>query len=379
MKLNRFQQSSFSLESIIYSNYIRYDRLKQLVLHEFQNTPYANCNKVNIFIDVYSIVKRLRDISDLEITKDQKYLLASGIVNMAAHYRAYFQSRHNTSSNIFVIYSDNDNKYLRSINPEYDGFMNDKHLLSKYRKYIDSNLKVLDDISFYIPNFQFKRYENAPTCAAMYDIMKYNSMIDNITPNIVITRDTINYQLVNFPDNYTVIFRPKRDVNGFDSSYSINKFNLMESYVELRANKDTKIEDIAKRKELARLLNPELFTILLSLTSVPERNYKFLLNINSALQVLYKIIIQMGLVRNAYSFFPMDVFEIINNNINSTRFNPTFAESRFRTLDMIFQYAVLESMKIELYKPNEYLHNPDIIKKINDKFFSEYPLDLNVL
>ena len=120
MKLNRFQQSSFSLESIIYSNYIRYDRLKQLVLHEFQNTPYANCNKVNIFIDVYSIVKRLRDISDLEITKDQKYLLASGIVNMAAHYRAYFQSRHNTSSNIFVIYSDNDNKYLRSFNTEYD-------------------------------------------------------------------------------------------------------------------------------------------------------------------------------------------------------------------------------------------------------------------
>lgn len=116
---NRYYVPKFHLDSLIYSHYIKYDHLINVILNEFRNTPEANCTHINLFIDVYSIIKTFYRRSDFIINKEQKYALASGIINMAAHYREYFRSRHNTKTDIFIISSFNDNRFTRETCSEY--------------------------------------------------------------------------------------------------------------------------------------------------------------------------------------------------------------------------------------------------------------------
>ena len=83
---NRFYVPKFHLDSLIYSHYIRYDHLKEIILNEFSNTPEADCTHISLFIDIYSIIKPFYKRQDFAVDDKERYDLASGIINMAAHY-----------------------------------------------------------------------------------------------------------------------------------------------------------------------------------------------------------------------------------------------------------------------------------------------------
>lgn len=382
---NRFKRYYPTIDNRIYSNYIKYDRLKHLVLHEFANTPYANCNHVNIFIDIFEI---LRGIRYEEIINSNKYALAAGIINMIAHYREYFRSRHNTTSYVYILSGFNDNKYLRLINPAYNSFHSNDDASQEKMDYIQMNIDILNMIIPYIPNTYFKHYEHSPICAGIADIMNYNSTILNDkSPNIIITRDVINFQLVDIGDTHTVIIRPKKSVVGNmnvsseDASFSINKNSLLSTLVFLRVQKTEEINRDTLNERMRKISNidPGLYSLFLSMTRIPERRYGTMLSMPTAINILDKILVKDKLEYNGYTMNPMNILKLIEDNYNYKNFNSIEIESRFRTVDARYLLNQLHSIGLENYKFTKDLYNPDLLKQLNEKFFTENPLDLNVL
>ena len=382
---NRFKRYYPTIDNRIFSNYIRYDRLKDLILHEFANTEYANCNHVNIFIDIFDI---LRGIKYEEIENSNEYALASGIINMIAHYREYFRSRHATTTYVYIISSLNDNPSLRTQIHYYHSFHPNDDMSDEKMQYISKNIKVLESIVPYIPNAYFKHYTSSTTCAAIADIIDYNiKQRNDKSPNIIITRDIINFQLVNLFETPNIILRPKKSTVGnvnkssVDMSFSINKQNLMSTLVYLRVNNAEELDQqrLKNRLDKVSAINPGLYSLFLAMTKVPERGYPSIMNIPSAINILYNILVEERLELNAYTTYPLNLLNLVAERSSNYKFNSTEIENRFRAIDSYYLLNNLRLTKVEEYRFVKDLYNPSLLKELNEKFFSEIPLDLNAL
>lgn len=380
---NRFYVPKFQLESLIYTNYIKYDRMRDMIINEFQNSPEADCTVINFFIDVYSLIKVLYRREDFIIEEGQEYTLAAGIINMAAHYRNYFRTRHNTTTNIYIVSSFNNNRYMTAMNPEYKSAIDFN--CKAQTDYIINNIKVLEVIVPYLPNIYFKHYDNAVTAAAIMDIMNYNqTCLNNMNPNLILSKDLVVYQLANNKKSKTIIIRPKKKYTqtyeGYesqDASYIINKNNLMEVYVRESMPK-TGEEVLRIRIETVSQVHPELFSVLLAIAKVPDYGYPSELKVPAAIKTLYQMVVKDKMVLNGYNHDIRELMTTLQSYITK-QLDIENLVNRFKTLDVIYLYNMIVSINIELYTHIEDLYNPNMVKKINEKFFKEYPLDLNVL
>ena len=79
--------NSIPLDVLLYSNYIKYDKLKELTSFQFAN---SNENTLNIYIDMYTILRPLYKRNLIQNSS----IFASMILNLAAHMRAYYWTRH---------------------------------------------------------------------------------------------------------------------------------------------------------------------------------------------------------------------------------------------------------------------------------------------
>lgn len=380
---SRFAMPQFNINSMIYSNYIKYERLLKLIIDEFRGTQDENCVDINLFIDLYSIIKNAYHRGDFEIHNDDTNALASGVINMAAHYRSFFNSRLGVNTKIFIVSSFNNYKYLTAMNPKYKSRV---ELEGIKIDYFLKNISILSTLSPYLPNIYFKHYDYATSAAAIRDIMGFNVTHGNKNPNIIVTKDILNYQLVNFKPARTLILRPKKTVdenyNAMDVSYLINKNNLMTVMIWEKCRKGKHDPTTMKeRYQKISAINPELFSVVLSIIGCNEYNYKYVLQIPSTINILYKIFIEDQLLLNQYNYNPLEVFRLVSNNAKTkNNINIVELESRFRTMDTIYLYDQMQAINMELMtKIPEDLYAPELVKKINEKFFKENPLDLNVL
>ena len=138
--------TKINMESLLLSHYIKYDKLLELC-----NISLANIksNTVDIYIDLYDILKKIYT-TDIKINK--RFIIVSSIINLAAHYRGYFWSRHRLYTRIFLVYGDNISNNQKQFIPTFgnDQFRNTKDydknniLIFRPKKYNGQ------DISYYI-------------------------------------------------------------------------------------------------------------------------------------------------------------------------------------------------------------------------------------
>ncbi|MDD3122010.1 MAG: hypothetical protein PHC62_00675 [Candidatus Izemoplasmatales bacterium] len=380
---NKYYIPKFNIESLIYSNYIKYDQLKDWIIMKFKDSPEANCTHINFFIDVYSMIRGFYRRQDFHINDGQEYTLASGIINMAAHYREYFRSRHNTKADIYIVSSFNMNKYLTSIHPSYRSVVTANDEITDY---IAENMKVLDSLVPYLPGMYFKHYDHNITGAAILDIIRYNESHGNKDPNIILSKDFVVSQIVCNPISRTMVLRPyknyKKTYEGTESvdlSYLVEHGDLMVRY-GVDCMKGTKVSEeiIEKRLDKINALSPELLSVLMAITKSSEYGYGSELLFPAAINILYKLIVEDKLALNQYNTNINDLMTLISMN-TTKQVDPHELIKRFRTLDLMYQYNNMVSMNLERYQFVDDLYNPDMVKMINEKFFKECPLDLNVL
>lgn len=346
-----------SLEQLINTNYVKYSRMTEIINEVYVN---SDATTINVYIDMYSILKPLYSSMEYEI-KDYSALTA-GIINMCAHYREFFRTRYNTESKYFIVYSKNCNYINNQFYLDYNSKMVSKYNSNKKADdMILNNIELLSILCPYLPEIYFipSTFE---TGVVIYDLICRNELLDN-SPHMIITKDIYNYQLVPSRNNITIV-RPKK-YNGNDISYYLTNSNLLNTYIEER-----------KVKTNPKFLDPGLLSLIMTLSSVSDRNIKSLFNITTSINLLSNAV-QNYRIPNGYN---SDI-ELVWNAIYSNKFKIGYTtfEHRFKTIDIISQHMIFinspESKKIQLSD----LFDPENVKAINNKYFKTTPLDLNRL
>ena len=153
-----------NLESLLLSYYIKYDKLLELNNEAFAN---VQSDRIDIYIDIYDMLK---PIYTRDVYANKSFVIVSSIINLAAHLRAYYWTRHRMTSRIFLVYGDCSSISHKQFLPmfgddEFRGTLN----YAKNEEFIKSQLELVKILAayiydvYYIPrkcNFSIFTYDN---------------------------------------------------------------------------------------------------------------------------------------------------------------------------------------------------------------------------
>lgn len=345
-----------NLESLLLSYYIKYSRLQEMC-----NASLADIesNTIDIYIDLYDLIK---PVYTKDVFANKKFVLVSHIINLIAHYRRYFLTRHHLWARIFLVYGDQTTMSHRQYYPSFGDYSYRTTLnFNKTYEFINSQLELVKILCGYINDAYYIRKSSTFAMFAFNNIMKFYT-----TPSIVISKDKYNYQIPAMLNN-AVIFRPKK-YNGEDTSYFINANTLYQAMFN-KVKRDKTINYLNS-------INPKLLSVLLTLTGLPEYNIDRVFNITTAINKVYNAV-SNNTILNGYN---SDIVRIYNSlSIDDTINYQTF-ENRFNAIDITVQHRLYttsaESLDFTWYIN---LDDPKTLKDINNKYFIDNPLDLNSL
>ena len=353
-----------SIADILYGSYIRYDRLFEMTKYAFYGK--TDSNDVNIFIDLYSIYKGIFT-RGANITINDSYVIASLSINLAIHLRAYFETRHNVHSKVYLIYGGSRPIHIMTSDlPEYNAaniLMEDSN--QYIRQLIADNMEVLDIMTPYLHDiFSVVDYENEFSVIV-------SSIIDSAEkyPNIICTKDPLAYQLVAFKPR-TFIYRPKKKGN-IDASWVVTKSTLYNAY---------RYAELGLTKQFDTKLDVKMFSIYQAISGVKSRSIKSIKNGNATIGILEDAI-DRNIFFNGYNAS----LTMMNPDISPLQFiaNSSLPVDevikRFRSIDLPFQTSLYQSNPSSIRASERLinLYNPQEVRNINDRYFTMYPLDLN--
>lgn len=354
-----------NVADILYGSYIRYDRLFEMTKFAFYGK--TDSENVNIYIDVYSILKSLY-ARGTNIKINDSYAIASCIINLAIHLRAYFDTRHRVSSKIFIIYGGARPTNTISQYPPYNMKNIQMEESNQYLKQlIIDNLEVIKILCPYLYDiYAIIDYENEFSVIA-------SAIIDSEsekgrTPNIIYSKDPLAYQLVAFKPR-TFLYRPKKKSN-MDCSWVVTKSTLYSSY---------RYGELGLTKQFETSLDVKMFSIYQAIAGVKSRNIPSNKNGNTAVKLLESAV-QSNVFSNGYN-----ANGIMRDNIAFIQFcdnvNINYLDliARFISIDLLHQTMIYKSTPsfIGAAAGIINLYNPQEVRNINDKYFQVYPLDLN--
>lgn len=360
-------------EQILYGYYIKYHKLKELTLTEFQNTPNANAEKVNIYIDLYDMLYSLYT-NKVDI-KDSVSISAS-IINLVAHLRGYFRRTHRVETKIYLVYgATNSNIQDKLIFGGYNRkgmeVISNNPAINKSISEVFGQLEILCK---YIQEVYFIRANEFETAVIIFDRVLKEEANDSSIPNIIITKSLYAYQIPAYTIN-TRIYRPFKS-KGEDNSFIVNKNNCIYRYFFDRGSNAALTEEL---DNIIKKINPELVSFLMTLAGIRTRGVRPILNITSSFRELEKMI-DNHLIINGYN-------SMIDYPINVYRMNPALIEdkaeiiSRYKGIDLRLQHmAFIQSVYYQTIDQSIIdLIDDEGFKFIAGKYFTNNPLDLNNL
>lgn len=351
------------LEQIINSNLIRYsyddDKLSKLIYEAFKGSSATN---INLYIDLYSIFKSI--YSNACVITD--YIkITECILKMRHHYIEFFRKRLGVECKVYFVYSNTNN--IPYINCQYVQNYNKKNLkeFNQYPeidKMIKMNVELLNLTMPYIRDSYFIP-TSFETGVCIYDLISRNAVQRPNVPNIVLTKDVYNWQLVNCQGPKTIILRPKKtsDVNKnrVDESFYIDKYNLYDKFL-----KERKVKTTINYGEMMS----ELLSLLMTLSSVIERSIKMMCNITTSVSIIRQAISNHGII-NGYNSNP----DLIWNGIDNirTRSDEISFINRFKAIDIPYQHSVFMNTSECQMIPNYLIDKDDVqgLKEINKRYF----------
>lgn len=360
--MNMEENNRSAIADILYGSYIRYDRLYSMTEFAFYGKKIDS--NVNIFIDIYSILRSLYK-RGLNFDILESCVIASCFINMAIHLRGYFESRHRTPTRIYLIY----------------GGARPIETMCRYPGYNSKNI-LMEDSNAYLQNLIKDNMEIISIlCPYLYDIFYVidwdkefstiaGSIIDSnntAEPNIIYSKDPMSYQLVAF-EPYTFLYRPKKRFSE-ETSFVVTKSTLYNAY---------RYGELGITKKVDTFLHPGLFSMYLAIAGVKTRSLNSIRNANTTIKILEQA------VNN----------QILINGYNSSwhfqnPFEKIFENSKVDISDVCNRVDILDfPTNKELYKltpiyieminsVHQNLYDPQEVRNINDKYFQKYPLDLN--
>lgn len=347
-----------SLEALVMSNCVRYERLAENIMTAFAG---SEATTLNIYVDIYSIIRSLyskKHITDISHYND----LTSCIINLCAHYREYFRKYLKVSTNIFLIASYNccemNRKLVNGYNKNIGISMNSNRGMTEFINY---NSDLLGTLCPYLPDIHFIKTEYEAS-VVMHHIIEMEKLKGNDNPNLIISKDPYALQLVSLRGN-TAYLRPRK-YHGDDTSFIVGPLDNPD-----KINTFWRVfADMNGWRYDEIFVHPANISNVMALTAVPDREIKMVFNVKKAKQLIESTGVIIPTMQTIYD----------NSNI-SGKVALEILNARYRAIDIPIQHAVFaDTVESKMIKIDN-LSDPDAVKHINNKYFSENPLDLERL
>lgn len=354
----------FPIENKIYSSFVKMNRLQQLVFDTFSNTSIASATELNIFIDLYSVLKPIFSETFNTVITDYT-AITSGLVNMCSHYRAFFRTL-SVNTKFYLISSFNTCDINRKFVANYNDKFYRKSQIKLFNEMTNNNLDLLELLCPYLPDiFLIKSSRNYESAVIIGNLIE---TINDGNPNLIISRDLYPVQLC-YKYPYTSYLFPVKSRYG-DGSTMLpisEKFNFREEFWN---NVEKKINCTSTKPDI-HLLSPVNFPLFSALCKFPDRDMTGILSTKDAVKIIDKIV---GTEDIKISIEQLYTDPEINSSIPVS-----LVESRLKALDIDFMLPFYrndpESKSINLQN----LRDDSAINQINAKFFANNPIDLNKL
>lgn len=356
------------MEIVVGSNYVKYDKLSQLIYSTYTGSNAVN---LNIFVDLYSILKPLFS-SDMNINYIMRsdVELSADIINMCAHYRSFFNNI-GVTTRFYLIFGLNTPTENQILYPGYnEKFINAYSSKTKIRENVQMNLNLLDVLCPSLPGIYFFNIEDKEVSGFIEYIMRIyhlnNKELYPDTENIIITKDVLPLQLVSSGCN---ILRPKKS-QGIDNSYIIDHNNFWSSFIVEMRNRMT--------NTIIQPIDVGYFSNILAMTKVPERCMSSLRSVRSAYSIFAKGI-ELGYLNPTQQDYSQStinkVLEILGVNTNYTTL-----DMRWKAISSKFaaQYVLPYNPKLSNVQFKD-IQDPDAVRQIVSTYYYKSPIDLDRL
>lgn len=355
---------TISAENIIYSSFVKYDRLQKITYETFSNTAIANARELHVFIDLYSALRSIfsehyrTDISDYTS-------ITTGIINMCSHYREFYR-RIGVKTTFYIIGSINTCDINRKFVAEYNHTFYEKSQIEIFATFVQNNFDLLEILCPYLPDIHFikspRNYEVSVIVGHLIELLGVGNY-----PNLIISRDLYTIQLT-YKYPFTSILFPFKVRGVGDQSIMIP---LMEkpSYKEDFWNLVKSIRkwngyDFSKA-------SPCNFSILCAMCRTPERELPAIVDIRAGLKIIERL--SGG---NDLRINPTMLYQDIEI---SSKIPVAQVEARLKTLDIDYMLPYYRSDPESSVIKFQNLNDVGAINTINARFFANNPIDLNRL
>lgn len=340
-------------QMIITSAFVKYERLAQLISHSFTN---SNATELNVYIDLYGIIKTL--FSDSYRTDISDYTaMTSTLLNMCGHYRAFFKKL-NVKTKIFLIFSYNipeiNTKLVADYNSKFAGKLKNQLI----KEMVELNNNLLETICPFLPDIFFLKTEFESS--VLIDRLIRDG---NKNPNLIISKDLYPCQLTYLHPS-TAFIKPKK-LNGEDISVIIPPIENI-NYIDDFWNMYCAARGSLQLARNSIQIHPINFTLLSAMTRFPERNYKSLINNTTANKYILNIVGMEPVKISVQSIVDSGVDKIPQQSI----------DSRQLALDILFMRQAFDSSIEGITIHLDNMSDPGAVNQICSQYFKDNPVEL---
>lgn len=351
---------TYSVEQLVTSSYIKYKKLSELIFSSYNG---SNCQIINLFIDINSVLKQLFNGNVWTYKSVGMFEIAASILNMCGHYRSFFKGL-GVYSKIYLIYGLNCPK----ANNVYVSGYNAKFIQSYIKKpdialSIERNLNALNLICPYLPDIYFFDIGQCEVSAMVHKLISLNN--DDKTENIIISKDPLMLQLI--PEYDVRVLRPLKNKDG-DNSFIVDNLNLWKMY----------ISGYRRCVQPKYTISNTFFQNVLCMTSIPERSMFAIFNINRVFSI-FNVLIQAGYLESNKLYSQAGINTALD--LLDINYNPAELEMRFKAINTNYQSTYILPMENpELASPRLVnLKDDQSLKEILAKYFYKHPIELDKL
>ena len=329
--------------------------------------------KVNIFINLESLFRKIHNkyVEEQLISLQKKELkefhmnLISNVLNLAAHYRLYF-NKNKIGTNI-VFYIQEMDKYVNLNNVQYCK----NYRKSFIRKYTDhpelvtvnnvirSTLNALDTIVTYVEDVYLVSSDRVESSVIPLALIDGKVLDGNL--NLMVTTDPYDMQYVN--KNFVIIYPAGEE------SMIVTKKNLFDVF---RINEILTVEGS---------LPTYLLTFILSVIGDKNRGIDKVkgTSFNKVFKTLLKVYDKLGITEDDYIGFE-ELVSAIKDDPNDPNGNKKRVVDNYYATDLSSQVRMIS--KVQMNHLTDCLTNTyesGALTGINDKYFSTTPINVREL
>lgn len=358
-----------SVGQLIGSSLVRGQTLRQLVYETYGDSSIADATKLNIFIDLASILHPLYSEHHRVIAENITDI-SSNIINLCGHYRNFFRSALGVDTRIFLIFTNNTCEINRKFIGNYNSEIIRKISICSTNKMISTNMKLLEILCPYLPAIYYIDSPNQFEASVIIaDIIE---KLNDPNPNLIISHDMYPLQLCALYKWTSYLYPRKSRLGGEiqDTSWMIpvNDKNCFRAefwrkFASYRKLADSTYNSLCK-------ISPINYALLNSIIPFPERNLKAIAMFPSAIKFINHLVGSEDIKISSSQF--MNDPELVS------KYPIANIEARYKAMDIQYMLPFYRNSPESQLKMID-LDDIGTVNTICSKYYSNNPIDLQKL